>query len=106
VEFVPAEEEDSRDDMDTTLPLRYLNKMKRYKAMRDKIPGNLPKTEPFQYNNTISTQATSYSELLMLCQKHGADKSICLMTLTLLIGTTIPSTRIPRHDVTILNSYP
>jgi hypothetical protein len=95
VEFVPAEEEDSRDDMDTTLPLRYLNKMKRYKAMRDKIPGNLPKTEPFQYNNTISTQATSYSELLMLCQKHGADKSICLMTLTLLIGTTIPSTRIP-----------
>ena len=76
VQFESVEDEDSRDDMDTTLPLRYLNKMKRYKAMRDKIPSNLAKTEPFQYNNTMSTQATAYSELLMLCQKHGADKSM------------------------------
>jgi hypothetical protein len=71
-------EDDDRDDTESTLPLKYRNKMRRYKEMRDKVPASASSPPEFNYSgaNVMGTQATAYAELLKICQKHHADKSL------------------------------
>lgn len=70
--------EDERDDRESTLPLKYRNKMRRYKEMRDKVPTNSSVPPEFHYAgaNVMGNQATAYAELLKICQKHHADKTL------------------------------
>ena len=71
-------EDDQRDDTQSTLPLKYHNKMRRYKEIRDKVPTNTSAPPEFHYTdaNVMGSQATAYAELLKICQKHHADKSL------------------------------
>lgn len=70
-------DDDSRDDSD--LPQKYLNKMKRYKEMRNKVPQDIKTPDKFLYKDTMSSQATAYAELLKICQKYMVLERVCLM---------------------------
>ena len=48
----------------------------RYKEFKDKIPFNLESDELFEYKDTMGTSATAFTELLMICHKHGANKQM------------------------------
>jgi hypothetical protein len=75
VQFDPTEVEDTWDDDD--LPIKYVNKMKRYKEMKKMVPLEKPElADSIQYANSMGSQPTAYAELLKICQKHGADKSM------------------------------
>jgi hypothetical protein len=71
----PTPGDDSRDD-DSTLPVKFLNKRQRFQDMKKKLPDNLPTPESYVYTNSMSAQATAYVELLQICQKHGASKTM------------------------------
>jgi hypothetical protein len=71
----PTPGDDSRDD-DSTLPVKFLNKRQRFEEMKKKLPDNLPTPESYVYTNSMSAQATAYVELLQICQKHGASKTM------------------------------
>jgi hypothetical protein len=70
----PDEQRDDNED----LPLKYRNKMKRYNTNKYKTPEQTTAPDNFSYTggNVMGTQATAYAELLKICQKHHADKSL------------------------------
>ena len=66
VRFDPMEMEDARDDND--LPIKYVNKMKRYEEMKKMVPTEKPElADPIQYANSMGSQPTAYAELLKIC---------------------------------------
>jgi hypothetical protein len=70
---------EDRDDLDSGLPHKYRNKMKRYEQYKNKIPKDLPPWPArFEYEkeNLMSAQAVAYAELLKICQKHNAGKGM------------------------------
>jgi hypothetical protein len=70
---------EDRDDVDSGLPRKYRNKMKRYEHYKNKIPNDLaPRPARFEYKmeNLMSAQAVAYAELLKICQKHNAGKGM------------------------------
>jgi hypothetical protein len=74
-----SDDQNHNEDDNTSLPLKYRNKMKRYETNKYKAPDeNLSAPENFTYTdgNVMGSQATAYAELLKICQKHHADKSL------------------------------
>jgi len=74
-----SDDQNHNEDDNTSLPLKYRNKMKRYETNKYKVPDeNLSAPETFTYTNgnVMGSQATAYAELLKICQKHHADKSL------------------------------
>jgi hypothetical protein len=74
-----SDDQNHNEDDNTSLPLKYRNKMKRYETNKYKVPDeNLSAPENFTYTdgNVMGSQATAYAELLKICQKHHADKSL------------------------------
>jgi hypothetical protein len=70
---------EDRDDVDSGLPRKYRNKMKRYEHYKNKIPNDPPpRPARFEYEkeNLMSAQAVVYAELLKICQKHNAGKGM------------------------------
>ncbi|MGA0862251.1 MAG: hypothetical protein ACO3P6_05110, partial [Pelagibacteraceae bacterium] len=69
--------DDDQTESDTdNLPQRYKNKMRRYKEHKMKKPWEATCPSTFQYNNTMSHQATAYAELLKICSKHNCGKGL------------------------------
>ena len=73
---------EDRDDVDSGLPRKYCNKMKRYEEYyKNKIPKDLPpRPARFEYKkeNLMSAQAVAYAELLKICQSTMLERA-CTM---------------------------
>ena len=75
--YVCKDQQPSNAQSNTSdLPIKYVNKMKRYQEYRDKVPPGLTSRERFIYKNTLSTQATAYVELLKICSKHDVGAAM------------------------------
>lgn len=86
VDFNPMDVDDDesdsaehRDDQES-LPKRYRSKMKRYEKFKNKQPdppgSELPERFEYVGKNVMSAQATAYAELLKICSKHDASKTM------------------------------
>jgi hypothetical protein len=67
---------EDRDDVDSGLPCKYRNKMKRYEHFKNMIPNPQPTRFEYEKENLMSAQAVAYAELLKICQKHNAGKGM------------------------------
>jgi hypothetical protein len=65
---------EDRDDLDSGLPRKYGNKMKRYEIPKDLPPW--PARFEYEKENLMSAQAVAYAELLKICQKYNAGKGM------------------------------
>ena len=66
---------EGRDD-EPTLPPNYVNKMRRYEEMKNKLPDDLECPKRYHFSNKVGCSALAYAELLKICNKHNAPKKM------------------------------